>query len=94
MKPSQRWAEDAAEEIATALCEGVTDKNLGTYVAQIASVIMRYAPSEYATKADVIAVIDYFAKPIQDGGEGMADNATSPLMKLRAEILEGKNERE
>jgi hypothetical protein len=48
-----------------------------------------------ATKDELLALIDIMAKPLQEGGMGMADCADSPLMKLRAKILEGEvpNER-
>ena len=56
---------------------------------------MRKNNIAYATKADLLALIDIMAKPLQEGGMGMADCADSPLMKLRAKILEGEvpNER-
>jgi hypothetical protein len=35
----------------------------------------------------LLELIDILARPIQDGGEGMADNQDSPLMRLREKIV-------
>lgn len=39
----------------------------------------------------ILELIDILAKPIQDGGHGMADSADSPLMKLKEKILADEN---
>jgi len=65
-------------------------KKLGLALAEAAKVLLPPTEAEaadYATRAELLALIDILAKPVQDGGEGMADNAESPLMKLRAAIL-------
>ena len=41
---------------------------------------------------EMLALIDILAKPIQDGGEGMADCENSPLMKLR-KLIEAERKR-